>query len=172
MVIGDWKGSAFEIPPRERAVAGAVGYLARRYSNSNRGVSLSVLLLCGLPGDIATHTPDACYPAAGYSLSAPSPFEHRPGPGRHQALFQTALATREGTSPSILRIFWAWNASKGWSAPQEARWKFASASALSKLYVVRETAGAVVDPRDDPCNDFLNVLLPELDRVVFSVNRP
>ena len=40
--------------------------------------------------------------------------------------------------------------------------------ALCKLYVIRETAGAAVDPEDDPCNDFLNVFLPELDRLVFS----
>ena len=30
MVIGDWKGTAFELPPRERAMAGAVACLARR----------------------------------------------------------------------------------------------------------------------------------------------
>ena len=33
MVIGDWKGTAFELPAGERAMAGAVACLARRYSN-------------------------------------------------------------------------------------------------------------------------------------------
>jgi hypothetical protein len=33
--------------------------------------------------------------------------------------------------------------------------------------VVRETAGTVVDPETDPGNDFLSVLLPEIDKAVF-----
>jgi len=168
MVIGAWKGTAFELPAEERAMTGAVACLARRYSNSSRGVTVSVLMLGGLPGAITTHTPEVCYPGAGYTLRAPSPFDSRYGPDERRAGFQTALATREGTRPSVLRIFWSWNASKGWLTPENARWSFASEPALCKLYVIRETAGAVVDPGGDPCNDFLSVFLPELDRLVFS----
>jgi len=36
---------------------------------------------------------------------------------------------------------------------------------LSKLYIVRETGGVAVDPKEDPCAQFLSLLLPELDRV-------
>ena len=67
-----------------------------------------------------------------------------------------------------MRIFWGWNAATGWSAADDVRWKFAAASTLCKLYVVRETAGAVIDPNNDPCNDFMSVFLPELDRRVFA----
>jgi hypothetical protein len=168
-VIGDWHGKHFEVAPRERAMAGAVACLSRRYSNPSRGISVSVLLLGGLPGNISAHTPDVCYPGAGYTLNTPATFDYRAGPDKTLAGFRTALATRGRASPSILRIFWSWNASKGWVAPDEPRWKFASEPALCKLYVVRETGGAVVDPGSDPCNDFLSVFLPELDRLVFSV---
>src|SRR5207244_11825623 len=68
MDLGDWKGEAFELPARERAAAGAEACLARRYTNRGRGVAVTVLLLGGLPGDIAVHAPDACYPGAGYTL--------------------------------------------------------------------------------------------------------
>ena len=168
MVIGDWKGTASDLPAEDRAMAGAVACLGRVYSNPIRGVSVSVLLLGGLPGKISTHTPDVCYTGAGYTLDSISAFQHRDGPDLPPAEFRTALATRQGTDPSILRIFWGWNASTGWSAPEEPRWEFAATSALCKLYVVRETAGVVVDPKDDPCNDFMSVFLPELDRLVFA----
>jgi hypothetical protein len=168
MVIGDWNGTALELPAEDRARAGAVACLARRYSNPIRGVSVSVLLFGGLPGMISVHTPDVCYPGAGYVLDRPSVFQRRDGTKGHRAEFRTALATRGGTNPSVLRILWGWNASKGWSAPDEPRWAFSDAPALCKLYVVRETAGAVVDPGGDPCDDFLSVFLPELDRLVFS----
>jgi len=169
MVIGDWKATAFEVGPGGRAMAGASACLSRVYTNPGRGVSISVLLLGGLPGKISTHTPDVCYPAAGYTLDSPTPYDYRyGGDGRRRAGFRTAVATRGGTNPSILRIFWGWNASKGWAAPEEPRWEFGPEPTLCKLYVIRETAGAVVDPGGDPCNDFLSVFLPELDRLVFS----
>ncbi len=168
MVIGEWHGTAIELPDEDRARAGVVACLARRYSSPIRGVCVSVLLFGGLPGGISAHTPDACYPGAGYTLDSPSVFQRRDGRDGHRAEFRTALATRGGTSPSVLRILWGWNASHRWSAPEEPRWAFSDAPALCKLYVVRETAGAVVDPVGDPCNDFLSVFLPELDRLVFS----
>ncbi len=168
MVIGDWKGTKFGLPPRERAMAGAAACLARRYHNPSRGVAITVLLLAGLPGDIATHTPDVCYPSAGYTLSSFAPYEYNYGRDNCRAEFRTALAVREGPNPSVLRIFWSWNAAKGWRAPQDARWSLASEPALCKLYVIRETAGPVVDPGSDGCNEFLSVFLPELDRLVFA----
>jgi hypothetical protein len=171
MVIGDWKGTSFELPAEERAMAGAVACLGREYSNPSRGAKVSVLFLGGLPGKISTHTPDVCYRGGGYVLDSPTSFQRRYGPDERPAEFKTMLATKQGTSPSVLRIFWSWNASEEWSAPEEPRWKFGAAPALCKLYVIRETAGAVVDPAADPCNDFLTLFLPELDRLVFSAAR-
>jgi hypothetical protein len=171
MVVGDWKATPFDLPAGERAMAGAVACLTRRYSNARRDETVSVVLLGGLPGDISIHTPEACYPAAGYTLGSSSAFKHRNGPDEHSADFRTAVATKGGTSPSVLRIFWGWNASNGWSAPDEPRWKYARATALCKIYVIRETAGAAVDPASDPCNEFLSVFLPELDRLVFNARQ-
>jgi hypothetical protein len=168
MVIGDWKATAHTIGARERAMAGASAWLSRVYTNPGRGVSISVLLLGGLPGNIATHTPDACYPGVGFTLTAPSPYTYRYGAdGSRPAGFQSAVATRGGTNPSTLRIFWSWNASKEWAAPDDPRWKFAAEPTLCKLYIIRETAGAIVEPGVDPCDDFLSLLLPELDRNLF-----
>jgi hypothetical protein len=167
MVIGEWKASPLDMPAGDLAMTGAVGHLSRRYTSESRGITLTVLLLCGLPGRISTHTPDVCFPGAGFTLDSPADFSRQYGSPEREAQFRTAVATRGTTSPSVQRIFWGWNDSKAWSAPEDPRWKFASAPALCKLYVVRETAGAVVDPKDDPCNDFLALFLPEVDRCVF-----
>ncbi len=168
LTIGDWRGVDLEVRPRERAIAGAAACLSRRYSNASRGISVSVLLLGGLPGDISNHTPDICYPGAGYTLDTPTAYDYHPDRDKPIVGFRTALATRGGASPSILRIFWSWNASQSWTAPDDPRWKFASQPTLCKLYVVRETGGADLDPGHDPSNEFLSVFLPELDRQVFS----
>jgi hypothetical protein len=172
-VIGGWKlTSRSELAPDERAMTGGFANFRRVYTNADRGVSVSVLLLGGLPGKISTHTPDACYTGAGFTVNSPSLYDFRyGGDGQRRAEFQTAVATRGGTNPSILRIFWGWNASKGWAAPAEPRRAFGTALALCKLYVIREAAGAVADPVADPCNDFLCVFLPELDRLLFSKSK-
>jgi len=168
LVIGDWKGTTHEVPAEDRAMAGATACLSAVYTDATRGVSVSVLLVGGLPGKISTHPPDVCYRGAGYTLSPPTQFEYRNGSDEHRSVFRTALATRGGATPSVLRIFWGWNASKGWSAPENPRWSFAAEPALCKLYVIRETWGKIVDPEADPCKEFLAVFLPELDRHVFS----
>lgn len=168
--IGDWKGSTVDVSGRERALAGLKACFGAVYTHSATGASVSVLLVGGLPGDIATHSPESCYPGSGYNLSDHSEFVCRYDRNLKSARFKTALATRTGTNPSVLRIIWGWNASKGWSTPADPRWTFASERALSKLYVIRETWGKVVEPADDPCNEFLAALLPQLDGHVFSVH--
>jgi hypothetical protein len=172
MVLGDgaWTATSRELSAREMTMTGAAGYLSRVYSNPSKGLQVSVLLLCGLPGDMATHTPEACYPGAGYSLGSAETYTPSYSEPESQAEFRTAIATRSGSSPSVLRLFWSWRGSKEWSAPEEPRWSFASESVLTKIYIVRETAGAVVEPKNDPCNEFLSLLLPQLKRVLFSVS--
>jgi hypothetical protein len=171
--IGDWKlEQAKEIPPRELAMAGAVGYISRVYSNANKSQSVSVMVLTGLPGDIATHTPDICYPGAGFVLGNPEHYSRTYGSPVSTAGFQTATAVRAGANPMYLRLFWAWYTPKGWSAPESPRWAFAAEPALTKLYVQRNTRGLSIGPKDDPCNEFLALLLPELDRVLSAPSNP
>jgi hypothetical protein len=170
MTIGDWTGTPYEFGALERKAAGAEVALARIYTHPGRGVSVSVLLLGGLPGRISSHTPEVCYSGSGYDLGDPSAFDRRYGPDGRRATFRTALALRGGANPSALRLFWGWRGSRVWAAPEEPRWTFASESTLCKLYVVRETGGGAVGPDRDPCNDFLEVFLPVLDRRVFSAS--
>lgn len=168
MAIGDWKGVSSELGAAERKMAGAEAWLSRVYTNRTTGVSVSVLLLGGLPGKISTHTPEVCYVGAGYELADPSTYDRPYGPQARRAGFRTARAIRGGADPSVLRIFWTWHAASGWSAPDRPRWAFASERTLTKLYVVRRDGGAAVEPDRDPCNDFLDAFLPELDRTVFA----
>jgi hypothetical protein len=167
MTIGEWRAVPSELAADERKMAGAEAYLSRVYTNPGRGVSVSVLLLGGLPGKISTHTPEICYAGAGYDLGVPAACDRRYGPEERPAGFRTAVAVRGGAHPSKLRIFWGWHTSTGWTAPEAPRWDFASERTLCKLYVVRQTGGMAVEPDRDPCSDFLDIFLPELDRAVF-----
>ncbi len=171
-VLGDWTATSLALPSSEQAMAGAVGHISRVYTNPTKGLTVSVLLLSGLPGNISTHTPDVCYPGAGYTLGNIERFVHRYGVPERTAEFQTAVAGRAGTKPSRLRLYWAWHGSSGWSAPENPRWAFSAEPMLSKLYIVRDTGGVAVDPKEDPCTQFLSLLLPEVDRVMSPSGQP
>jgi hypothetical protein len=168
MVIGDWTATpSSELGMRERKLAHIEACLSRTYSNPGRGVTISILLVGGPPMHMWRHTPDFCYPAAGYDLGTPAAYERRYGPDGRPAGFRTALARRGGAEPDALRLFWTFGASTGWSAPARPHATFASEPTLYKLYLVRKTGGADVEPDRDPCNDFLDVFLPDLDRALF-----
>jgi hypothetical protein len=167
MTIGDWKGTSLKLPATDQVKIGATPCLWRVYTNPTRGISVSVLLLGGLPGKLSTHAPDICYAGRGYTLGSSISFQRSYGPGNTQAVLRTSLATRGGSDPSVLRLIWGWNAAAGWQAPREPRWQFASKKALCKLYIVRETMGTPEGFDGDPCLDLLGVLLPEIDRFVF-----
>lgn len=168
MTIGDWTGTSGQLSEEELRVAGAKGYLLRLYRNVKTGENLSVMLLCGPPGNIVNHTPDVCYPGRGYVLEKPRPFRTAAEDASGGADFLTAMANRSGNEPSTLRIFWSWNAGGGWRTPDAPFWTFATAPVLCKLYVVRETRGEVIAPEDDPGRKFLGELIPAIDRAVFS----
>ncbi len=86
--------------------------------------------------------------------------------GHELRSFRPPSPAGQGPNHPRLRLYWAWHGSSGWSAPENPRWAFAAEPMLSKLYIVRETGGVAVDPKEDLCAQFLSLLLPELDRVM------
>jgi hypothetical protein len=165
--FGDWEGEAVAADARAFERVGADGFLVRRYRNRVTGDSVSVMLVCGLPGPVAVHSPDVCYPSTGYELVAPP--EHVAVPadsGEAGEFFSASFRKRGGVEPGRLRVLWAWHSpGGGWSAPENPRWAFARSAALFKLYVIRETASSGERPGDDPDAAFLGQFLPRLEKL-------
>ncbi len=162
MNLGEWEGQPVEMSPEQLAMAEIDGHCSRRYVNRRTGQEVRVLLVCGRPGPISVHPPDVCYTGAGYAVVAP--------PQRHHveadpaADFMTTRFAKPGVEPDPLRIFWGWTDGGPLTAPDNPRLTFARAGALYKLYVIRRM-GSTDEPLDhDACLDFINVLLPELQK--------
>jgi hypothetical protein len=160
--LGDWDGQDLELKGTQPG--GTAGALERKYVNRRTGEALTIYLVCGRPGPVAIHTPDVCYGSSGYEIGPRS----KAGP-RDGGEFWTADASRStATDETRLRVYWAWNAGGGWSAPDDARLAFVRAPVLYKLYVQRELTGEGRAAQEEPCLAFLRVLLPELDRALFA----
>jgi exosortase/archaeosortase family protein len=175
LMIGDWAGRAQPIDPREMTAAEVDGFLSRRYDNRRTGSRIGVLLVCGRPGPVAVHTPDVCYPGAGYEMAQTQPQKSalKLGAGHADADFLWAQFRHGGSiTRDGLLVWWSWNSTNKWSAPDNARLAFADQPFLYKLYVISEITGQG-DPADIGAEtDFLRQLLPELEKVLFPPPEP
>jgi hypothetical protein len=162
MSFGEWESHVKDISPAELEVAEVVGYCSREYvKRGDQKQRVTLLLICGRPGPISVHTPDICYAGAGYSVVGN--VEHYPIKSDAVAAeFATACFSKPNPVPVPLRILWSWSDGGPWSAPDNPRLTFARSGALYKLYVLRGTDQTL--QKDDPCVEFLEALLPELQK--------
>lgn len=171
---GAWKGQACAMDQRALDAGEISGYLARRYVNRRSGEAVSVLLVCGLPGPIAVHTPDVCFPGSGQEpIGSPEAQHVRLGSSAPAADFLRAdFRKQPSAGPGKVRAFWSWSSTGAWKVPDHPRFAYAAAPALYKLYVLRETAAPEESLKDDPCVDLIRQLLPELEKALFQGPRP
>jgi hypothetical protein len=162
--IGDWEGQVIDAKPS--ATAGAIaGMIQRRYVHRSTGDTVLMAVVCGRPGPVSIHTPDVCYGASGYNFGQ----RLRKNIPNTSAEFWTADAVKtQAAEESQLRFYWGWNAGTGWKAADDARQLFPRVAVLHKLYVIRELNGTgAKDGDNEPCQRFLQVLLPALDRALY-----
>ncbi len=68
-VFGAWnavEGTDVELDPEIARIAGSSQHVIRTYRDSKSGEDVVVLVLYGLADGVFAHTPDKCYPSAGY----------------------------------------------------------------------------------------------------------
>jgi hypothetical protein len=173
LAIGSWQGQPLQLDAGDAARAGYAGASWRRYVDTETGAVVSVLVVCGRPGPLSVHTPDVCYGGAGFTmLEEPvrAPFAV---PGKPAAAFWTARfgkPANPGLAP--LRIYWAWYAGEQWEAPDNPRLAFARFPVLYKLYVVSTTSAGSPTGDRDACAEFLQQLLPALEKTLAGTGTP
>jgi hypothetical protein len=161
--LGEWEGEALEIKPGE-AGKGVAGWIKRDYVHRKTGITMSLFLVCGRPGPVSIHTPDVCYGGSGFQVNTSGRYEFDGG----QSLWKTDATRTNATEQTRLRLYWGWSDGSGWLAADDARRQFARRPVLHKLYVVRKLSGLSEAEGTEPCEEFLNVLLPELRRTLFA----
>jgi hypothetical protein len=170
--IGEWKGHSVQLDRDQIEGADLAGYLCVRYENQRDGRIVTVILMCGRSGPVSVHTPDICWPGAGYDLVA-RPSRWNPGIdyAAQPAEFWTArFQKNEAAAPFFRRVYWAWSAGGAWQAPDKPRLAYARHSALYKLYLIQEVSGTDEQVPDEECDDFIQLLLPELEQALFATS--
>jgi hypothetical protein len=144
--VGDYESAPIEseLPIKERSVVSC-----RRYDSASLGRMFVVSLTTGIPGAVATHTPDVCYVGSGYKLLRGPNRKTVDLPGGGTAKYFVAdFEKTTATGVDRQRVRWAWTADGVWDAPDYPRFTFLRVGELFKLYVVTPLAADA--PADDP----------------------
>jgi len=137
-----------EMPQKERSTA-----TSRRYESAGERFVALTSIISGIPGAVATHTPDVCYSGSGYATLRAPKRETVALPGGGTATYLVAVfERRRATSVERQRVRWAWTADGTWDAPDHARFRYMNVPELYKLYVVSPLPPGDADAvaEDDP----------------------
>jgi Protein of unknown function (DUF3485) len=170
MRIGDWHARSEELEEVILARAGADGYFFRHYENQFSGKRISVLLMCGRPGPISLHEPDICYRGAGYHQNGSvAIWPQKYDDGSTSAEFKRCKFSKDdATDITSVRIEWSWNADGKWQVPTNPRMALAGSPLAYKLYIVQPETPSSENSDEEACREFLEQLLPALDRALFA----
>lgn len=164
--FGDWVGEDLPMDEAQLRRGQIEGHLSRSYTNTTNGATVLTLLVCGAPGPISVHTPDACFKGNGYELAKPAQ--------RHQLEGERPAEVRAGDFlfaaspvPHGLRVLWTWNEGSGWRAPDQPRLAYAGNPFLYKAYIVRPSSNPGESLEGDACLSFLSAFIPVLEKSLF-----
>jgi hypothetical protein len=153
--------------------------VVRTYKHQDTGATVDIMAVCGPPGPIGTHTPEACYGGSGYTLELdPAPIElpaTNPDATGPNGFWVGDFRDGRAVTHQGLKIYWSFRPAAPtarWEASTKPRGEFALYRALYKLYVIRPMLMAGPSPIDDDVTpEFLHELLPALERAVFDAQK-
>jgi hypothetical protein len=171
--FGEWEVEReLESDPKELAAAGAVGHISRLYRNTRTKSRVSAFVVCALPYDASAHTPDRCYPGAGFTIGES---EHRVKVRIGVDREAEALTGTFQKSGQTLRIFWTYGIGSGagdgqiaWIAPQLPRIALSGEPSVYKLYAIADQTRIGASQSMLDCENFIAQLAPALDAALAS----
>lgn len=134
--FGDWEfEQAIESSPAELERAGAVGHVSWAFRNLKTKTPISAFVVCATPHDASGHTPDRCYPGAGFEIAEA---EHRETITLANGRLAEAFTGTFRKGDQTLRVFWTY----GVSSPDPALQLAAGQSQTSTAPVKAESKTA------------------------------
>ena len=168
-VVGAWRmdeGMDVPLDPEIARFAGASDHLQRQYTNGKTGETAVVLVVYGLGSVVTLHTPEVCYPAAGYApVATGSAGKHElkiPGMDKkaiyRQNFFSKSLAGRSEYVESVYSFLHAGD----WLPDAATRWKaFRYRPGVFKVQVGRVVADLA--PENSASVDLLGEFMREIE---------
>jgi hypothetical protein len=175
--LGIWRmkeGGDQSLDSQTMKITGGTDHILRTYGDDLTGVALVVLVLFGPAEPVLPHTPEACYPATGYSYAQDSytrkiEYTTKDSSGHDvpgEAYFRSSvyekpggLATRREEAYHSFRLDGKWSPDAGLGRKFGRR-----TPGTFKIQIQRMVAPGENREKDNPVDQFLAQLIPEIER--------
>jgi hypothetical protein len=163
LVLGDWKGIDDTLPPEIARATGCKDYIFRTYTDARTGVRLSLIVIYGPPMEVIEHAPEKCYPYAGYTMI--EGLQTRSVPvGDHKVPFASMLFQKgEGATADRKEVYYTWHYGQ-WTPTRAITKQIERTPGMYKVHLDRAVAERESRDQGSPCESFLSLLIPEMDR--------
>ena len=174
--LGRWKmvGDEMKLDSMTMRITGGTDHTMRTYVDELTGVSLVVLVLFGPAEPVIPHTPEICYPSSGYQPvddSADRVIESKDE--KITSVFRSAIYAKSG-GRAMLRegVYYSFRLEGQWSPHAGSGRKFPRRNpSVFKVQVQRRMAQDERLGRNEPIEQFLSLLVPEIEREIASAGR-
>lgn len=144
--MGSWQATEEEaqLDPEVARFAGATDHFVRNYLDQKTGDQASALALYGAAPMVHLHTPEACYPSAGYVLYRGPVDRSVPVPGMKEPLrYRWAVyAKKVGGLVRLEEVYYSFLHHGDWLPDVSDRWKtFRYYPGLFKVQIAHPTTG-------------------------------
>jgi hypothetical protein len=162
MSYGPWHGKDVKMDSEVARVTGASGMASREYVNDRTGVKLSVVVLYGPAGKVFVHAPELCYPAAGFR-TVEGPLVQKIAVGERKLPFASLLYEKGfGSVRDRRQVYYSWYFGGRWSPAALKQKEVDRMPGMFKVHVERRAGMHEQIDLNDPCIDFLELLLADL----------
>ena len=167
--LGDWHqahGAEISLDPQIARIAGSNDHVIRTYVNEKNGERVSVMILYGLAYLVWPHTPDACYPAAGFKSVPPSRDVDINVPETTiKARFREQNFAKYETGAGVYQqVYYSLRNANEWGLNLENRWKsFRYHPGMFKVQVQRQVA-AVGKADNNSLEQLLGRIVQEIEQ--------
>ena len=149
--MGTWQATPGEaqLDPEVARFAGATEHFVRNYIDQKSGDQATALTLYGPATDVHLHTPEICYPAAGYQI-VKGPIDRSiavPGVKEPVRYRWAVYMKRVGNIPRYEEVFYSFLHHGDWLPDVTGRWKtFRYYPGLFKVQIANPTSGLSEGP--------------------------
>ena len=162
MVLGPWHGVESKLDSEVARVTGASGMASRIYTDLRTGVKLSVIVLYGPASKVYIHAPETCYPNAGFR-TVEGPLMQQVPVGDRKMPFASLLYEKGfGSVRDRRHVYYSWYYAGKWSPSVPKQKTVDRIPGMFKVHIERPAGLQEQIDTKDPCNDFLKLLVPDL----------
>jgi EpsI family protein len=172
LTLGPWRGEAVQMDEQVARATGATDHILRRYVNQVTGVKVDLILLYGPASSVFIHRPETCYPSAGFEpVEAPS--ERNVQAGDLRAPFRALVYARgEGAQTERQEVYYSWRYNGRWTPDVGTFKQLERIPGMYKVHLARSVTEHEKRDVGNPCEAFLQELLPVLEVRVRQAKTP